>query len=228
MDHRYQSFPTGHTTIMVSKAEIISAESLMGVLTKFVGSNRLSRFVVGGFLSRFTAAHLQSLPLWFPFQHVAKRSRPFTDEASKYTGLSSKSKPEGKSVLELASVRHQKSSPLIPAQEKMQSDIQGQENPCQALRDRLHFPGPTRNPEVTEPGASDSEDCMIGSQNENSRMQRHLDATSPIIPMQASGGGLHSFKKEDEKVINLLSPGVKLISNLVTRVEDNLRKTFVK
>ena len=46
---------------------------------KFVGSNRLSRFVVVPFA-----------------QQMAKRTCPLTDEASRYTGTSSKSKPEGK------------------------------------------------------------------------------------------------------------------------------------
>ena len=71
-------------------------------------------------------------------QHVVKRSRPFTDEASKHTGPSSKSKPEGKRVLALAAVRREKSSPLIPAQETTQSDVKGQVKPSQAPGDRLH------------------------------------------------------------------------------------------
>ena len=61
----------------------------------------------------------------------------FTDEASKYTGESSESKPEGKRVLVLVAVRHQKSSPLISVQE-------GQKNTGQASGGQLHFPGPTR------------------------------------------------------------------------------------
>ena len=40
-------------------------------------------------------------------QQTAKRSHTFTDEASKYTGVSPKSNPEGKRVLALASLRHQ-------------------------------------------------------------------------------------------------------------------------
>ena len=48
-----------------------------------------------------------------PAQQMAKRSHPFTDEASKYQGASSKSKPVGKRVLALAAVRHGQSSPLI-------------------------------------------------------------------------------------------------------------------
>ena len=52
-------------TIMVSKAKPIWSESLAGAFTKFVGSNRLSHLVVARFLTLFTAANFQSLPLWF-------------------------------------------------------------------------------------------------------------------------------------------------------------------
>ena len=82
---------------------------------------------------------------------------PFTDEASKYTSASSKSKPVSKRVLSLAAVRHEKSSPLISVQEQTQPDVKGQENPGQAPGDRLHFPSSTRNSQVTEPEASDVE-----------------------------------------------------------------------
>ena len=51
-------------------------------------------------------------------QQRAKRSHPFTDEASKYTHAASESKPVGKRVPALAAVRHAKSSPLFSAQEK--------------------------------------------------------------------------------------------------------------
>ena len=63
------------------------------------------------------------------------------DAASKYRGASSKSTPEGKSVLALAAVRHQKSPQVISFQEKTRSDVQGQENPGQESGDRLHFQG---------------------------------------------------------------------------------------
>ena len=71
-----------------------------------------------------------------PAQQMAKRSHTITDEASKYTGVSLQSNPEGKRVLALASAQHQKSSPLISIQEKTQADLQVQENPAQALGDR--------------------------------------------------------------------------------------------
>ena len=51
--------------IVVSQATPILAESLVATLTKFVGSSRLSRFVVAGILSLIPAAHFQWLPLWF-------------------------------------------------------------------------------------------------------------------------------------------------------------------
>ena len=34
--------------------------------------------------------------------------------------------------------------------------------------------------------------------------------------------------KEDDDMTNLLSPGVKLLPNLVTRIEESLKKTFGK
>ena len=48
----------------------------------------------------------------------------------------------------------------------------------------------------------------------------HLEATSPNA--QASGDRLQSKVEENEDVTNLLSTGVKLIPNLVTRLEGNL------
>ena len=40
-----------------------------------------------------------------------------------------------------AGLLHEKSSPLISAQEETQSDVRGQVNPSQASGDRLHLPG---------------------------------------------------------------------------------------
>ena len=65
-------------------------------------------------------------------QQMARKSRPFTDEASKYTGASSKSMPVGWRVLALAAVRHEKSSPSISDQEKEQSDVKVHVNRSQA------------------------------------------------------------------------------------------------
>ena len=82
-------------------------KSLVGTLANFVGSNRLSRFVVAKFLESFHHSPFSvEATLVPPAQHMAKRSRPFTDEASKHTSASSKSKPVGKRVLALAAVRH--------------------------------------------------------------------------------------------------------------------------
>ena len=64
-----------------------------------------------------------------PLEQVAKGKPSFTDEASKYTGAPSESKPEGHIVLTQAAVRHQKSSLVISAQGKTRSDVKGQENP---------------------------------------------------------------------------------------------------
>ena len=96
---------------------------------------------------------------------------------------SSKSKPDGKRFLALAAVRHDESSPSSVAQEKTPSDVKGQENPGQASGDRLHFPGPAKNQEVTEPWK-----VTIGCQKENNKMhRRYLNATSP--KSQCASGG---------------------------------------
>ena len=71
-------------------------------------------------------------------QQMAERIHSFTDDASKHTGASPK--PAGKGDLALASVGHQKSSLLISAQEKTQSDVQGQENRGQPSSDLIAFP----------------------------------------------------------------------------------------
>ena len=125
-----------------NRAKPVLAESPLGAFTKFVGSNRLSRFLVAGFMSLITAAHFHSLLLSVPpAQAMAKRCRPLTGEPSKFTGASSKSERVGKIVLALAAVRHQQSSPFSSAQEQPQYDVKGHVNPSQASGDRLHSPG---------------------------------------------------------------------------------------
>ena len=92
-------------------------------------------------------ARLQSLLALVPSAHkMAKRSRPSVDEVSKGRGPSSNAHPKGSRAFALAAVRHQKSSPLISAQEKTQSDVPSQEEPGQASGDRMHSPCTTRNP----------------------------------------------------------------------------------
>ena len=95
---------------MVSKAKPISAEQFVGALTKkswdetdyhVSWCRRPESFHRGPF-----SVVVALVPL---VQQMAKKSRPLIDEASKYTGASSKSKPEGKRGLALASLRHQKS-----------------------------------------------------------------------------------------------------------------------
>ena len=70
---------------------------------------------------------------------MAEKSRPCTDEASKYPGASTKSLPVGKRFLALAAVRHEKGSPGTSAQEKTPSDVKGQMNSSQAPGDRLQL-----------------------------------------------------------------------------------------
>ena len=74
-----------------------------------------------------------------PLAHkMAKRSRHSFDDVSDVEGTSTKSIPEWKRGIALATVRQHESSLLISAQEKTQSDLK-----CRgrASGDRLHFPG---------------------------------------------------------------------------------------
>ena len=66
-----------------------------------------------------------------------------------------------------------------------------------------------RNPEVAETGASDLEEyCSMPQRTSSGRNESH----NPNA--QASGDRLQSILKEDEDVINSLSPGVKAYSEL--------------
>ena len=94
---------------------------------------------------------------------MVKRSDAFTDETSKDTGASSKSKPVGKRVRALAAVRRERSSPLIIVQEKTQSDVEGQ---------------------VTGSGSVTCGRFVLDdAKKECNMLRRHLFSTSPIIPM---------------------------------------------
>ena len=117
-DQFVQTSSSVTTQIMASKAK--PSHKIRGI--KLIITFRGGR-VPGSFHRSPFSVVTALVPLAYK---IAKRSRPFTDEASKYTGASSKSKLEGKSVLALAAVRHRKSSSLISGQEKM---------------DRLQFPG---------------------------------------------------------------------------------------
>ena len=109
--------------------------------------------------------------LVLPVHWTAKRSRPSADEASKFTGASSKSKLVGKEFSRWLQFDMQSAgSQLCVAQEKTQSDGKGHEKPSQASGDRLHFSGSTRKPEVTETEASDVEG--FGCQKENNTVHR--------------------------------------------------------
>ena len=89
-----------------------------------------------------TAAHFESLPLWFRLlsrwrrEAVRLLTKPRKTQARRQSHSGS-----GRRVFALAAARHAKSSPLISAQDQTQSDVKDQENPGQACGDRLHFPG---------------------------------------------------------------------------------------
>ena len=98
-DQRDHVFPTNSTVSTQSSSQKPNqslAESLVGACTKFVGSHRLSRFVVAGVLSVFNRSRFSVVAAVVPLgKQIAKRNDPFTDEASKYTRASSMSKPVG-------------------------------------------------------------------------------------------------------------------------------------
>ena len=118
--------------------------------------------------------------------------------------------PPARHMAPVASERHQKSSPLISAQEKTQSDVKDQENPTDCISqvcrhretgrewfnnlmsvarrprpgigDRLHFPGPSGNPEVVEPGASDLGGYYCMPKRESRVLRLPQDPTSLKTP----------------------------------------------
>ena len=158
-----------------------------------------SRFVVAGFISLFIECPCQSLPLWFRLPSRWRRE----------------------AVRLLTKLRH------LTDQEKTQSDVKGQENSGQSLGDRLHFTGPAWNPDVTEPVRLVWQ-VFIGSpkgeqQSASSPLGRN---ESQHLGAQASGVRLQSVRNGDDDMINLLSPGVMHIPNVLTRAEEHLKTTF--
>ena len=107
-----------------------------------------------------------------------------------------------------------------------QSDDPSHGNLDQASDDRLHFPVSTRKSRVTEQEASFSEDYYRVRQREQHASSSSGRNESHNPNVQGSADRLQS--KTCENVANLLSTGVKLVPNLVTRVEENLKKTFGK
>ena len=114
-----------------------------------------------------------------------------------------------------------------PVAQIQQSDDPNKENPGQASGDWLHVPCFTREVQpVTEPEASHMEDdYWIPKRKQMPRL--HLHATSSIISMSRHRE-TDWQSKEDVDMTYLLSPGVKLLPNWVTRIEENLMKTFGK
>ena len=134
-----------------------------------------------------------------------KRSHTFNDEASNYTGASSQSKREGKRVLALVAVRHQKKSPSISAQEKdairshrLGESRSGIGRPVangstvqkkRKLQDRHRVTDCTaqvpRGIQKSQWQEGQIWNVTVGCQEENSRMHRRcLVASSPEIPMR--------------------------------------------
>ena len=91
-DQRDHVFPTSSTVSTQSSSQKPNqslAESLVEAFKKFVGSHRLSRFVVAGVLSAFNRSPFSVVAALVPFgKQIAKRSDPPTDEPTKYTRAS--------------------------------------------------------------------------------------------------------------------------------------------
>ena len=105
-------------------------------------------------------------------------------------------------------------------------DAQDQENQGQASGDSLHVPGSTGNPEVTEPGALDWKGYHWMSNGEQQSAPFFAGRNESQNPSaQASEDRSHPTLKKDNDMMDLLSPGVKINPNLVTRVEENLKNT---
>ena len=163
-------------------------------------------------------------------QQMAKRSRPFTDEAlnTQVRYQSHEARRQKSSRAGYSATSKKKNSRLISALEMTRSAVTSQESPGQASGDRLHVPGRTGNPEVTEPGASDLEDFLDARvRTAESIVVIYLDATSPKIRLRKHREtDCKLWLKRDNDMINMLSLGVQLIWNLVTRVEENVMRTF--
>ena len=138
---------------------------------------------------------LSSQPI-FSRCREAKRSHPFTEEASKHTGASSKSSPEGKTSRWPHCDFRKSVLWVLPAFQKSMN----QKRSIWKI--------------------------IIGCQKENSRVHCLPQDAKSLSKSQASGNRFQSLPKEDEDVKNLLSPVVKHIPNLVTRIEENLKKHF--
>ena len=85
------------------------------------------------------------------------------------------------------------------------------DNPMSQARHRVTdciFPGPTGNPEVTETGASDLEDCYWMPKKKDSRASSFGHNVSRNPSAQALGERLPSTLKEDDDILNLLTPRV--------------------
>ena len=129
---------------------------------------------------------------------MATRSRHSRDQDSKVSVTSSKPNPEGNRALALAAVRHHKSSPLISAQEMTQSDVPRQERPGRASGDRLHSPGPTRNPEGKETVASRWNEFHLMPEREQQSASSSAGRSRSQSPSAcALGDQCRSLQKED-------------------------------
>ena len=90
----------------------------------------------------------------------------------------------------------------------------------QARRDQLHFPGFQESRNQIRQIWKAITGCEKRAASSSGRKESHNPSA------QASGDLLQS--KEDENVTHMLSTGLKLRPNFVTRIEEHLKKTFGK
>ena len=129
---------------------------------------------------------------------MAKRRHLFTDEASKYTGASTESRKQKRS----RAVRHDKSSTLVPAQDRDAICCQRPGESRSGIGRPIAFPRSTRNSEFTEPEASDLEgDCWMQKKSGKCFV---VIWTQRVPESQCPGIGDRLQSKEDGDMTDLL------------------------
>ena len=175
-------------------------------------SQNIRRFVVQGSDSDHHNPFSVVVTLVLLAHQMAKRRHLFTDEASEYTGASTESTKQTRS----RAVRHCKSSTLVPAQDRDAVKCQRPGESRSAIGRPIAFPRSTRNSEVTEPEASDSEgDCWMQKKSGKCFI---VIWTQRVPESQCPGIGRPIAVKEDDDLIPIL----------VTRIEEHLKKTCGK
>ena len=181
------------------------AKSLVGIFIKFVGSHRISRFVVAGFPSLFTAAHFHSLPLGFRLLSIWRReavrflTKPRNTQARPQSQRQ-KAKEFSRWLqfdIKRAHRRFQFKKRCNPVSKAGRVQARHRATDCMSQAS-------SRNPEVTEPEASDLEHWMPKPEQQNASSSLGCNE-SHDHNVPASGERLQSNMKEVEDVMNILS-----------------------